>query len=53
MTDTSTPDRMETDVLIVGGGFAGLACAICWPKTCDRHFTILAASLEKSQTARS
>ena len=28
MTATSTPDRMETDVLIVGGGFAGLACAI-------------------------
>lgn len=37
----SAPDRLETDVLIVGGGFAGLSCAIRLARASEGKLSVI------------
>jgi NADPH-dependent 2,4-dienoyl-CoA reductase/sulfur reductase-like enzyme len=39
--DTVEATKPETHVVIVGGGFAGLACARSWPSSDDVRITLI------------
>ena len=38
---TASPDRLETDVLVVGGGFAGLSCAIRLARASEGKLSVI------------